>query len=261
MHSKIKNLIGIILVFLLIGLSGATYKSMILLDSANSTVQQANQTIKSVEELIKEAKPKINNSLDHVEKAAGAVEKVSNAQAQLLLNEKTATKIGVLVRKADNLARFIDHIESISEQLDFLTIMKVNNAIDASTKALQSVDSLVISTDKNLNTLSGIAIKDLEYLSQLLRDEKLKSIISNLEQTSSQIKETSKNINITSQEIREAMPELLQKIEKILSNTDQSGEEINKFLQTLNKPQSKKEKVFRFIIESLIKSSPVLLRR
>lgn len=254
MEEKLKTFIGFGLGLLLIALSWCAFKGALFLESARETAESATL-------LINEAKPKVNNTLDSIESSSKAVERVSNAQADMLLDKKTATKIGVLVRKADNLARAIDHIESITAKVDKDTLPATNKAINSTTLVLYSANNLLNTTNKQIDGLGDKAQEDLEALRQVLADENLKRLLGNLADTSASVKQTAEHIEATSQELRQALPELIAELKSISKHTDDSTGEIATFLATLNKPQTKKQKLFRYLIQAAITAAPYAIRR
>lgn len=246
-----KHLLGCVLIGCLIYLS----IQIIVL------VQDARTQLNAIAPKIETTAQNLSNASNALAKSSTAVEKVSEAQAKLLTNEKTATKIGVLVRKADNVARIIDRVESIVNQVDDETLPKANKAIDYSAEAVQTTITLLQTTDRSVNDLSKLAGQDLEALRQLLEDENLKRLLGNLADTSASVKRTAEHVEVTADEVKQAIPELIAELKAISRHVDSGTGEVATFLAGLNKPLSRKQKLYRALIQAAIIAAPTIIRR
>lgn len=233
------------------------YLTIQLIALAQDTQQQINKIAPKIETTAQN----LSNASQALAKSSASVQKVSEAQANLLTNKKTQESIGALLRSSEDLVKLIDNVNDVARTIKQETMPNTNEAIKAGAKTLQSVDNLAVTADKNLDKLSGIAGKDLDALHQLLTDEKLKQLVSNLTDTSASVKETVIHVEATSEEINKAIPELLAELKKITNNIDDGTGEVATFLQGLNKPQTKKQKLFKYLIQAAIIAAPYTIRR
>lgn len=224
-------------------------------------VRDARQQLNTIAPKLETTAQNLSNASTCLAKSSAAVEKVSTAEANLLTNEKTAAKIGVLVRKADNIARIVDDVEKIVDQVNQDTVPKANKAIEASTDTLNSATSLLKTTDKSVADIALMMGKDLEELRQLLADEHLKQLLANITATSEEVNKTSQHIDATTEEVQKAIPELIAELKAISHHTDDSTGEIATFLAGLNKPLSKKQKLYRALVQAAAIAAPAVLRR
>jgi uncharacterized protein YukE len=258
-YSQLFN--SVVLGFLLVVLSAISLKGYFffgsLEDFAVINSKKITQTISNVE-----------TSSKALEQSAKAVQQVSEAQNKILTDSKTQENIAVLLRQADDLARLVKNANIALNQVNREVLPSANRALDASTNTINQAGATLRQTETTIRVLTakGEIILDssnasIRALEAILAQPNLKVIIDNLAATSGESIETVKQLNISAEEINKALPELVAKVKAIGDNTDLSGKEITTFLNSLNKPLSKKQKAFRFILETVIKSSPVLLKR
>ena len=231
--------------------------------------------VNSVDGFLVENQGKISSTLTSIEsgskaleQSAKAVQAVSEAQNKLITDQKTQEGIAVLLRQADDLARTVKKVNITLDKVNNEILPNTNKTLVASANTINQAGTTLRQTEKSIAslTLKGEIILDssnssIIELQALLAQPNLRLIVDNLTVSSAASIDTVKQLNVSVAEINKALPELLAKINEIGNNTDLSGKEITKFLGGLNTPQSKKEKSFRFLLETVIKSSPVLLRR
>lgn len=258
---NIKKFIGIGLGFFLVMLCFLAIKTVFLVESATDTVKETKNTIQEAKKFIQEAKPETISTLKSINKS-------TSENAEILARPEVQRGIKLFAQSGDDWARLPANLNGAIHELRQATLPRANNLIDSGksladqgTKTLEAAEKVELTLDKKLDKLSDIAAKDLEQLSQLLTDPKLNELLGNITQTSLSIKNTANNVDISTRDVQKAIPQLLEELTQISKHTDDSSKEIAKFLKTLNKPVSKKEKVFKYILEALIKSSPSLLRR
>lgn len=232
-------------------------------------------TLNSFNDFLSSNQSKISNTLTSVEGASKALEQsskavqeVSEAQNKLLTDVKTQENIGVLLRQADDVARLVKNANIALNQVNREILPSANKALDASTNTINQAGAALKQTETTIRvfTSKGEIILDssnesIRALEAILQQPNLKVIVDNLAATSAQSIETVRQLNISAEEINKALPELLTKLNNIGNNTDLTGKEITTFLQGVNKPKTRKQKLFRALIQALIISAPYLSNR
>lgn len=163
----------------------------------------------------------------------------------------------IAVRLEKSISLFNSNLQRIQSD----TLPAVNNTArsfeglgNASTLAVQrfSIQSEVLMDNSN---------ELVREVKALLKDPRISEILTNAVDTTENIDSLTEQMTVTNEEINKALPELLKQLQAISSNTAGATKETHEFIKALNKPRTKKERVLRFILESVLKSSPVLLGR
>ena len=258
---NIKKFIGLGLGFFLVMLSFLTLKTVFLVESATKTVEETTKTVQAAKNLIDEAKPKTIDTLESLRSSA-------EEQKSILQRKEVQRSITLLAQSGDDWARLPINLNTMIREFRSNTLPNANVALgetksllEEGTKTLSSANTVLQTADKNLETLTKLAGANLEELRQLLADESIKQLLGNLADTTNSVKTSAIEVEASSAEIRKAIPELVTELKNISHHIDDGTAETTNFIKGLNKPQSKKEKVFRFLVESILKSSPALLRR
>lgn len=141
-------------------------------------------------------------------------------------------------------------------------------AINSGRTTLDETTLLVQDARKNLNKLSDLAGKDFEALQALIENPNIRVLLGNLADTSLAVKSTAQNVDATSAEIKEALPELIERLQSISENLDHASSDVQRgtnevanFLTQLQKPETKKQKLFRYLIQAAVIAAPYAIRR
>lgn len=258
-YSQLIN--SIILTFFLVIISAIGIKGYILVDSANIFLGNNQDKIASTI-------GNIESSSKALEQSAKAVQAVSESQNKLLLDPKTQEGIAVLLRQADDVARSVKKVNIILDNIQRETLPSVNTTIKSTDKTINQATATLKQTEVSIARLtekgeivldsSNVSIRELQTI---LAMPQLKTIVENVAKTTEQSTEVLKDLDLSAKEINLAIPELLNSVKSIANNTDLSGKEVTRFLEALNKPLTKKQKLAKLLIQAIVQSSPVLLKR
>lgn len=250
-------ILGFILVIIAALLLQGYFFFASLSDFAKNNTVKISSTISNIESASKA-----------LEQSAKAVQQVSEAQNKLLVDPETQKGIAVLLRQADDVARTVKKVNIILDKVNSDILPSANKTLVATTNTINQAGATLVQTEKSIRILTakGEIILDssntsIIALQAILGHPRMQSIVDNLANTTEQSTEVLRNLDISAKEVNRAIPELLESVKSVANNTDLSGKEVTKFLQGINKPMSKKEKLGRLLLETIIKSSPVLLKR
>ena len=180
-----------------------------------------------------------------------------------------------LIKKVDTVAKAVDNAERTTAQAEKILVQVNKDILPATTLAINTGKTTLDETTKlvqdariNLNKLSSLAGKDFEALQDLLQDPNIRALLGNLADTSLAVKSTAQNVDATSGEIREAIPELINNLQEMSTNLTHSSDHIERgtnaianFLVKLQQPETKKQKLFRYLIQAAIIAAPYAVRR
>ena len=251
---NIKKFIGFCLGIALIFVSWLCFEGVRLL-------QTSRQLITNNQEQLTSTVKNINSASKALEQSSLAVKEVSEAQQKLLTDKKTQDGIALLLRQGNDLAHTVTKVNVILDKVNRETIPKVNTTLDSTNTIINTSNDVVIKLANRTELIlkdTDLAVRDLR---QLLTDPNVKRAIEGLADTSEAASRSAFHIQVTAQEIQAAIPELIKSFQSVANNADLSSQEVTTFLTGLNKPLTRKQKVFRFVLEAVIKSSPALLRR
>lgn len=255
-------MIGVLLVQLNVMIEGLSKKLDKTLTNVNSLSLTLNDKVDKI--LVK-----TESTMTSIDAAANEFKKVSEAQSVIYTDPETIKGIKVFLRSADDFSRIVDNVLDSSRivKKDLLPntnnlLISANGTLLESTKTIRIAGETIAEVSKDGRTVlneSSLAIKQLRTL---LEDPKIKEAIAQAVEIEKQSVMLIANGNEILKDLDEnTLPSLVSNLKAVGNNTEQSSNEVLTFLKGLNKPTSKKEKIARFFLESLLKSAPVLLRR
>lgn len=251
---KIKAFIGFGLgVFLIVASCVAISLALLVQDARdliNINKQQITSTLKN-----------INDASAEVKTSAIAVRESSQAQRDLFTNKKTLDGIALLLRQGNDLARTVDKVNIGLDKINNLAIPQAVYTMSSAQQMFEEGREKIDSLGNKAATVLDTTDENLQQLHELLADPNVKKALQGIAETTNNTSLAAFHVQVTAQEIQSAIPELIKSFQAVANNADQSSEEVKIFLTGLNKPLTKKQKVFRFLTEAVIKSSPALLRR
>ncbi len=251
---KLKLVLGFLLGILLIILCWVTVEAVFL-------VRDTRQLIKSNQSQIASTLNNINSASAAISKSAIAVQQSSEAQRDLLTNKKTLEGIGLLLRQGNDLARTVDKVNIGLDKVNNLVIPQAVYTFASAQQTFEETREKIDLLGNKAATVLDTTDENLQRLHELLADPNVKKALQGIAETSNNASLAAFHVQVTAQEVQSAIPELIKSFQAVANNADQSSEEVKIFLTGLNKPLTKKQKIFRFLTEAVIKSSPALLRR
>lgn len=188
--------------------------------------------------------------------AARAFKTVADLQAAQLTDPKTQRSLGLLLRTGDDLSR---------------TVMKVNSALDKTNQALATVNTetlprvnqtldganaLILKCSDGVTLVLSDTDETIKQIRQLLQSPEIKQALQGFADTATHTSGIAQNVEFTSGDLRSALPALLEQIKTIQANVADSSQAVAQLLGRLNRPVSKKERVFQFLLRLLIAGGP-----
>lgn len=255
-------MIGVLLVQLNIMVEGLNKKLDKTLTNVNSLSSTLNDKVEKI-------LTKTESTMTSIDSAANEVKKVSEAQAAIYTDPETIKGIKVFLRSSDDVSRMVDNLLDSSRIIkkDLLPntntiLLTANGTLLETTSTIRIAGETIAGLDKKGTLVLNETSETIKELRTLLKDPKIKEAIEQAVEIEKQSVVLIGNANSILKDIDEdALPALIANLKAVGNNTEQSTSEILTFLKGLNRPQTKKEKFFKFILEALIKSSPALLRR
>lgn len=251
---QIKVFIGFGLgVFLIVASCAAISLTLLVEDTRDLLAlnkQQITSTLKN-----------INDASAEVKTSAIAVRESSQAQRDLFTNKKTLEGIGLLLRQGNDLARTVDKVNIGLDKINNVAIPQAVYTFSSAQQMFEQGREKIDLLGNRAATVLTTTDENLQELHALLADPNVKKALAGIAETTDQASLAAFHVQVTAKEIQSAVPELIEAFQAVANNADQSSEEVKIFLTGLNKPLTKKQKIFRFLTEAIIKSSPALLRR
>jgi hypothetical protein len=227
----------------------AAWRTLSVIDSTDTALRQTNALISTVNGIAAASKPKISATLDSVKGAADKADeamentraatgsfKIASDQAQKfyasqlqVFNSPSFRTIGEGMIGVRNFGRLMIHANDLAQKLEDQTQPRIDKLIDEHTKAVQTFE-------------------------QVAGRPSIGEIFDNGARLSASFVKTTEIAN-------ERLPRLFEEATKITFHAGGIAESVDIIGKGIAAPKSKKRKVADFFLESLIKSSPALLRR
>lgn len=206
----------------------------------------------------------VDSVTQELQSSARAFKTVSELQAEQLTDPRTQRSIGLLLRVGDDLSR---------------TVMKVNNALDKTNQALQTVNTetlprvnqcldgsraLILKCDDGITLILSDTDATIKEIRALLAKPEVNQFLNSVASIAQRADGVAENIHVSSSEVRNALPALVESLKMVAANTDTTTAEVAKFLKRLNTPLSKKEKAMAVLLRVIAATGPSiteLLRR
>lgn len=262
-------LLGFILVILGFFLIELSLLVLDIRDLVKSNSANITKLVSTVNSKIDSILTKTDSTMSSVDDAAKEVKRVSKAQADIYTDEKTLKGIQTALRSADDFSRIADNLLDTSRLIkrDLIPntntlILTANGTLEQSTKTIRIAGESIAGVGKDGSLLINESSETIKQLRTLLEDPNIKEAIAQAVEIEKQSVMLIANGNSMLKDIDEnTLPALVANLKAVGNNTEKSTDEVLTFLKGINKPQSKKERFFKFLLESLLKSSPVLLKR
>jgi hypothetical protein len=236
------------------GLGWLSYELAWTAHKSSPSVIEAASNLKTASENLKGSSEDIK-SITSDGKAVVSIIRKEQEDPQATRSRRLAFQTG------DDISRLIKKGNHIADLLIDESLPKTNRVLDNTGDLLKTSEDTIAKLGEKGELVLDETKKAVKEFYELLKDPYIRILIANAAELLKTSNSTLEKLGITIDDVNHYFPEFLQKFNGIAGNGEKSTAEIAKFLQSLNKPVSKKEKVFRFILESLIKSSPALLRR
>ena len=251
---KLKIFVGFALGMFLVFASWTAIESALLLHEARRSVIGVTKKVNPVLQDLQTASREVANS-------AKDLADTSKAQKELLTNEKTQRAIGLFLRSGDDLNRTVKKVNIALDQINYDTIPKFNNTLDSTDNIINTSNKIIIKLADKTELILDDTDQAVRELNSLLADPNIRRAIEGVALAASATGHTAIAVEVTAEEVKAAIPELVNNIKSVGNNADLSSKEVLQFLTGLNKPLTRKQKLFKFILEAFVKSSPVILRR
>ncbi|MFY9226070.1 MAG: hypothetical protein WAQ98_25560 [Blastocatellia bacterium] len=203
----------------------------------------------------------LSNASDSLSKSSQSVQKLSESQQKILTDKKTQDGIALLLRQGNDLAFTVTKVNTTLDKVNRELLPQITSTFKAGEETLNQTTKTIQLLGSKGEILLTSTDKRLEELSQLLTDRKIQELLSNITDTSKAIKSTSIQIDATAKEVNTAIPELIAQLKAISHNVDDGTKEISTFLAGLNKPETKKQKLFRYLVQAAVIAVPYTLRK
>lgn len=239
-YHKIRDAMAILLMASLI------YTSILLDRSIYNVNQQLNQLA-----------PKLQST-------ASALEKVSNTEAAILTDPANIKQINNLLNKFQST---VSHIDSTTQQIDLVLLPHINKTIDDLHEPITNLNLMIQAstitiedTHQAILKLSQSAVADLDDIHKLLSDERLSALLNKTLAISDNVLITSENIKITSKDLEEALKDMKIQLHSIAQNINTFTEQGAIYLTGINKPLTKKQKIIRLLLTTLLQGGVAYAR-
>lgn len=189
-----------------------------------------------------------------VSRSAEALRQTAERQQAQFDDPRTQRSLGLLLRTGDDLNRTVKKINTTLDLLNRQTIPAFN-------QTLELTNATIIQCSDGVTLVLSDADAAVRELRAVLANPDLARSLAGLADTAESAAQVAKEVDATSAEIRHAIPELLAEIQAVAHNSTRTTNEIAVFLERLNKPESKKAKLFRWILQSLLVAAPYAARR
>lgn len=213
--------------------------------------------------LIIEARPRVIATLDHAQNAAihseaaaqkvsasmGAVQRSAEAQARLFEDPEVQRSFGLLGRQGDDVARVLDGIQALQRHLK--------------TQSLPKFDQLLDRSDGLLETAIGTVGESKELVSDLRKmigSPEVRNVLISTNGTLVEAQELLTETRITLQEFNQELPGLMRALQSAGVGTGKLTDEGAQLLNRINRPQTRKEKVWRVLVYTVGLGLPAALR-
>lgn len=148
--------------------------------------------------------------------------------------------VRLLDRTAERLPQSLDRVDRVLERVEAQTLPEIAEVLDRTAGSSEQAAASARAT--------------LEALTELLRSPELAEALR-------EVRGGAAEIRLSAAEVRAALPALLAELQRLTTASAGSAEEVQKFLQVLNQPQSRKHKIWRAIVQAIAYGLPIYLRR
>lgn len=203
----------------------------------------------------------VETAANQAKLTAVRVREVADLQAHLIGQPGAVRSVGLLLRSGDNLYRstvklekLLDNLTLIADQVNTQTLPRIHVMLDTGTQTIRiTVNELMqLRTDLhdtlfeiNLTVIAAKAILSDPSFGEILK--RSGSLLA--------------NANLTVEEANQSLPELLKLLTEIESNIARGTSEVASLVAQFNQPVTKKQKVFRALLQILAVSLPHIIRR
>lgn len=196
---------------------------------------------------------KAEKSMDTIQKTSESLQFTADAQKALLQDREVRRSIQLLAQSGDNWSRLPVKIGTTLDQINQETIPRIN-------KTLESIDGIAITLMDGTKILLTEADEGFKELRAFLKSPELQTALRTGLQTIDEINTLAQETSATAADLRAAIPELVTLLNGTMKNTEASTYEIATFLHRINKPLTKKEKLFKVLLYAVTLGAPVIVQ-
>lgn len=253
-----RKVIGAIALAALLVVAGAATFALVRIGLAAAALER---TVNASQPALTATLANVESSSRAVAASAAALQASAEQQHEILSRREVQRSIMLAAQSGDDLARGVKKFNHLLDLVNGETMPRVNETIDSSRETIDS-------TNVAVSTLSarGAAVADnldgaVAELRARLADPAIARLLAGLAETSEQSAAMLRELQVTDAEVRAAIPELLANFNRLTSESGRLSKESADFIAGLNKPTTKKQKLFRILLQVGAAALPGLVQR
>lgn len=178
-----------------------------------------------------------------------ALKASADAQKKLFEDSEVQRSFGMLARSGDNAARILARIYTLQGHIQTETVPRLDKLLDQSEVLLETATG-TLGESKTL----------ISELRSLVNSQEVQEVLVNTSGALIEVQELVAETRITTEEINQELPGLLRALQSAGIGTGKLTEEGAQILNRINRPQTRKEKVWRAIVYTVGLGLPAALR-
>lgn len=215
-------------------------------ESLKQTVNRLNMHID--DETLDNLRNYAYNGLNSSEIAVNNTSRIVDATVKLLTSFEANSKDSLT-----RLPKTLDKLDSSLDKLNNETIPATTNTIISAGRTLDTANNQAAIIGTAMEQLLNKAGVSIDQVNTLLKDERIKNILTHADSSMA-------HIDVTLGEVAEAAPEFFTNLNRLLAEGGRLSKESADFLHSINAPTTKKQKAFRFLLQTISILAPFAVR-